>query len=96
MHTDTPSRDHVEIHEYWKGRLAPLPGYRSQPVLLPMKDPEVPEEARVDEKEKKPKLELLPPVSFQGTSYVEALGSTQTTEELENDKIHEVGGCYDY
>jgi len=35
---DPPSaiaREHDEINQYWRGRLAPLPGYRSEPVLLP-------------------------------------------------------------
>ena len=93
---DAPSRDHIEIHEYWKGRLAPLPGYRSQPVLLPMKDPEVLEEAKPEEKEKKheKKLELLPPVSFFGKNYIQPPSSPQTIEELKNDKNHEVGSYF--
>jgi len=86
---DPISRDHIEINEYWKGRLAPLPGYRSQPVLLPMKDPRIQEEAKPDEKPEK-KLELLPPVSFFGKNYIEPPSLTQTLEELKNDKKLEV------
>lgn len=34
----SPPREHDEIHDYWKGRLAPLPGYRSETVLPPMRE----------------------------------------------------------
>ena len=87
MQPVAPSRDHIEIHEYWKGRLAPLPGYRSQPVLLPMNDPEVKEEAKSEEKDKKSekRLKLLPPVSFYGKNYVELQSSLKQTPSLKNE-----------
>jgi len=28
----------LAIHEYWRGRLAPFPGFSSRPTLLPMKE----------------------------------------------------------
>jgi len=34
----SPPREHIEIHDCWKGRLAPLPGYRSEKTLPPMRE----------------------------------------------------------
>lgn len=53
------------IHEFWKGRLAPLPGFSSRPGLLPLK----PENKQIKitqpvKKRRKRKLDLLPPLSF--------------------------------
>ena len=53
------------IHDFWKGRLAPLPGFSSRPGLLPLK----PESKQIKitqplKKRRKRKLDLLPPYSF--------------------------------
>jgi hypothetical protein len=54
-----------DIHGFWKGRLAPLPGFSSKPGLLPLK----PENKQIKitqpvKKRRKRKLDLLPPRSF--------------------------------
>jgi hypothetical protein len=56
-----------------------------------MKDPEVQEETKPEEKEKKTeKLKLLPPVSFYGKNHVEPQGLKQTPEDPENKQKSEV------
>lgn len=67
---DPPSaiaREHDEINQYWRGRLAPLPGYRSEPVLLPpSKAKTVEQDGKAKEShdpEENNRLELLPPTS---------------------------------
>ena len=66
----SPSSDTALIHEHWKGRLAPLPGYRSRPILLPKKEslPVRPEIVSKQVKEES-SSELLPPHSFFGSDY---------------------------
>ncbi|KAF9054183.1 P-loop containing nucleoside triphosphate hydrolase protein [Panaeolus papilionaceus] len=59
------SNEHM--HQYWRGRLAPLPGYSSPTELLPMKD--VNPEARISDSETPDDPILLPPMSFFGSNF---------------------------
>jgi len=51
------------FHEYWRGRLAPLPGYKSRSELYPMR------ETSQGGSGKGHKPDLLPPYSFFGSSF---------------------------
>ncbi|KDR78399.1 hypothetical protein GALMADRAFT_245562 [Galerina marginata CBS 339.88] len=65
-----PPAANPHFHDFWKGRLAPLPGYLSRPILLPMRENAalVETESTVTQKEESP-VGLLPPQSFFGPSY---------------------------
>lgn len=74
-----------DIHEFWRGRLAPLPGYRSRPVLLPMRGttPVVGEQTPA---KKVTPIGLLPPHSFFGSEYERSL-TTPTTPLREDTSL---------
>jgi len=70
---DNTMSDDAEVHEYWRGRLAPAPGCRSKPLLLPMREVKFEYSymrAPALEEEKKDMMTmLLPPTSFFGAGY---------------------------
>ncbi|KAH9477003.1 RNA helicase Mov10l1 [Psilocybe cubensis] len=61
-----PLSEHSQIDDFWKGRLAPPPGYRSRPLLTPRREP--PSTQLKDSPDKTRKLalppELPPPASL--------------------------------
>lgn len=79
----TGSLDVANMDEYWAGRLAPLPGYRSPPILLPMRGKTPPVESQpIKKQELAPSPRgLLPPHSFFGSSYEREVISPSTTSE---------------
>ena len=74
----------LEIHEFWKGRLAPLPGFSSRPTLLPMREQKQPESPITPKSETHTKS-LLPPF---GTK--PATSPTTPLKKLKNDEKIEV------
>jgi len=62
----SPMSEHptpATFHEYWRGRLAPLPGYKSRSELYPMGNTNQGGSGNAQ------RPDLLPPYSFFGSSY---------------------------
>ncbi|KAF8966899.1 P-loop containing nucleoside triphosphate hydrolase protein [Flammula alnicola] len=78
--------DNLNVHEFWRGRLAPLPGYRSRPELLPMRGTTpVESQSPVKKSDQVTLVELLPPHSFFGAAY-ERKSPTIPTKILQIEK----------
>jgi len=77
----------LEIHEFWRGRLAPLPGFSSRPTLLPMREQKQPENP-TSPKSDTPTKGLLPPPLPVGTRPATSPGLP--LKKLKNDEKIEV------
>ncbi|KAF9480299.1 P-loop containing nucleoside triphosphate hydrolase protein [Pholiota conissans] len=73
--------DASNMHEYWAGRLAPLPGYQSRPILLPMRGKTPPPVEPEPVKKQVSPLKLLPPHSFFGSTFERDIISPTTPSE---------------
>ena len=63
--------DNLQLDEFWRGRLAPLPGYQSRPGLLPLKETKQIQIGVPTKTQQEPGSgsKLLPPHSFFGKDY---------------------------
>ncbi|KAF5376108.1 hypothetical protein D9615_007747 [Tricholomella constricta] len=62
---DPAPRETFELHDFWKGRFAPFPGFSSRPGLLAARDSsKIKISQPVQKKAVTPQLQLLPPRSF--------------------------------
>jgi hypothetical protein len=75
----------LEIHEFWRGRLAPLPGFSSRPTLLPIREQKQPESPMTPKSEMPNKL-LSP--SLVGKK--SAISPTTPVKKSKNDEKSEV------
>ncbi|RDB23524.1 RNA helicase Mov10l1 [Hypsizygus marmoreus] len=82
---EPPAPDGFLLHDYWKGKFAPFPGFSSRPGLIPAREsrkllitqpaPKAPRKRRLRRRRAAPELALLPPQSF-----MLAEGSTEPVE----------------
>ncbi|KAF5376028.1 hypothetical protein D9615_007749 [Tricholomella constricta] len=62
---DPAPRETFELHDFWKGRFAPFPGFSSRPGLLAARDSsKIKISQPVQKQAVTPQLQLLPPRSF--------------------------------
>ncbi|PPQ98678.1 hypothetical protein CVT24_003305 [Panaeolus cyanescens] len=91
---ETPSSPSKDLmHQYWRGRLAPLPGYCSPTELLPMKDVNC--ETAISDSETPDEPILLPPMSFFGSNFsrtVQKSPISPSSKLSDNEKTNEVRG----
>ncbi|PPQ90281.1 hypothetical protein CVT25_013106 [Psilocybe cyanescens] len=60
--------ENSQIDDFWKGRLAPPPGYRSRPLLIPRRELPSVKKDSPDKKKSDPLKELATPTSLLGKS----------------------------
>ena len=69
----------LAIHEYWRGRLAPFPGFSSRPTLLPMKE----RTQRGSPITQKSETSIIAPSSSLETKSILPLKTTKNDEKTE-------------
>ncbi|KAJ3505597.1 hypothetical protein NLJ89_g7334 [Agrocybe chaxingu] len=89
---DPPSQfESEQVHEHWRGRLAPFPGFSSKSILLPMKGIQLGEDDKEGPETQSPpdsNPELIPPMSFFGPNYRRKSSSKPKAKKTEK-KISE-------